>query len=88
MKNKKKVWGIVLIVLPIVGLPIVLTIYAILGFVSQSLPGMSETSLTVLRIVKVILGLLGSLFVMGGFIAIPVGIVLLIQGSKTPNKPE
>jgi hypothetical protein len=86
MKNKKKTWGILLIVLPVVGLPVVLMAYAISTFVSQSFLEISEGALITFRVAKMILGMLGVVFVMGGIVGIPVGIVLLVQSEK--DKPE
>lgn len=75
-----------LIVLPVIGLPVVLTLYAISSFMVQGLPEVSQAVITTFRVLKVVLGLLGVLFVMGGIVGIPVGIVLLVQSEK--NKPE
>lgn len=86
MKSHKKIWGIVLIVYPIIGLPIVLTIYAIMSFVSSNLTDPQSTTIVVFRILKVLLGLLGVLCVLGVFIAIPIGIILLASSAKKTEK--
>jgi len=86
MKNKKKTWGILLIVLPVIGLPLVLTLYAIVSFVGQGFSSDSQALITTFRVAKMIFGLLGLIFVMGGLVGIPVGIVLLVQSGK--DRPE
>lgn len=88
MKNKKKVWGIVLIVLPVIGLPVVLTLYAVLGFVGQSMGELSEAAITGFRIGKMLLGLFGMIFVLGGLVMVPTGIVLLAKSDKKEEKPQ
>ena len=88
MKNKKKTWGILLIVLPMVCLPVVLSVYAVLNFVSQNQPDVSQSTLVIFSVARFVLSLLGMASVMALIVGIPLGIILLIQSDKKPEKPE
>jgi hypothetical protein len=87
--SSKRVLGIVLIVGPIIGLPLVLAGYAISSFVIQSMAAANPAGHVEAELaggmVSALLGLLGVLCVAGIFIGIPLGIYLLVQASKEKN---
>ena len=76
-KKRRVVWGVILIVVPILALPVLLSIYAIFSFVAIKVGG--ENWIVVASIVRVLLGLCGVLSILGMFVGIPVGIYLLVK---------
>jgi hypothetical protein len=89
-------WGIFFIVAPFVLLIFVLFAFAVVSFVSAqldtvpidgSVTGLSKRSnlIVVMSLLRVMLGILGNVAVIGVIVGIPIGIILLLRRSFTPN---
>lgn len=81
-KNKNTVWA--LIIVPPIGLVLILIGYAITTFVANQIV-LTPSSSTTIDIIKVALGLLGILSMLGIIIGIPIGIVLLKKKRKNKD---
>lgn len=87
----KTVKGGLLIAWPIVGLPIVLSLYAISSYImnasidTQAVDGLAAATpmTSAAAVVRIILGLLGLLCIVGGPISVVVGIVVLAKKDDT-----
>ena len=86
-KKTKKNVGLALIIVPIVGLPIILSAYAILAFVGNSLMVSSGGGVG-FRVMNIILSMLGLVCVAGLIVGIPIGIVLLIQSGEKETESK
>lgn len=92
MKISRQTWGLVLLLVPVPGLMILLSAYAIFSFVLSALMAQSSSPdqlLVISQIVRAILSFLGLVCAVGIVIGMPVGFFLLMKSShqKTIGAP-
>jgi hypothetical protein len=99
MKSKTKKWvGIALVVFPLPMLVITMIAYAVASFVFSSLgadpatvgatASSGELRVLIGNLVNVGLGLIGFISVLGIFIAIPIGIILLVRSDDARTSED
>jgi hypothetical protein len=83
--SKRTIWGVILMVAPVVLLFVAIPGYAISSFVFGSLMAGSGSDglMIAAKIINVILALLGVVSVLGLFICIPIGIYLVASKGKS-----
>jgi hypothetical protein len=89
MQFTKKNVGLFLLIAPIPGLIVILTLYAVMSFVLTALvaSGAGGGPSMIGQIVNLLLGLLGTLCVAGIIIGMPVGLILLLTAKPAEPTP-
>lgn len=93
MKIHKKTLGLILLIAPIPTLTLTIMAYSIMSFVFSTLAyseeGQSGSLVAIEQISRIVLGILGLVSVVGIFVAMPIGFILLLKSSsqKTIGHP-
>lgn len=87
-KKAKKITGLILILLPPVGLITSIVGYAITAAVFSGAirDGAADSGAVVANVISVVLSLLGFLSIIGFFVLIPIGIVFLVLSIKSAEQ--
>lgn len=86
--QKNKRLGIFLIALPFIGLMTTLISWSIMNFVVSALPATNMHPIATMHMINILLSFIGLLSVIGFFILIPIGIIILSKKDTISTTPH